>query len=202
MSLTSKPESSLGKYASYVLDSSVEKEACPLNLAPTASSTAMLVLGDAIAMVLLEARGFTKDDFAQYHPSGAIGKALLTKVNDIMRDGDQIPTVLPQASVLESLQEMSAKKAGICLIVENDRLCGIFTHGDFVRLYTKDHEAGKMTISEVMTESPVTIKDGLLAVEAVNTLRDHNIDDLVIMGADRRPVGIIDSQDLAKHKLL
>ncbi len=202
IALTSKPDSSLGKLANYVLDSSVEKEACPLNLAPTSSSTAMLALGDALAMVLLEARGFTKDDFAKFHPGGSIGKALLTTVKDIMRSGDGLPVVSPDATVLESLQEMSNKNAGICIILSENKLQGILTHGDFVRLYTSDHSAGQRNIAEVMTKNPITLEQNQLAIEAVNTLREHRIDDLVITNTSGAPVGIIDSQDLARHKLL
>jgi len=202
IALTSKPNSRLGKLANLVLDSSVEKEACPLNLAPTSSSTAMLALGDALAMVLLEARGFTKDDFAQYHPGGTIGKVLLTTVKDIMRSGEDIPTVSAGATVLESLQEMSDKKAGICLIVENDQLKGVLTHGDFVRLYTSDYNAGELPITEVMTKKPVTLPEGQLAVEAINILKHNRIDDLVIVNKSGIPVGIIDSQDLARNQLL
>ena len=202
IALTSKPESTLGQNAHLVLDSSVAKEACPLNLAPTSSSTAMLALGDALAMVLLDARGFTKEDFARYHPGGSLGKALLTSVRDIMRGESAVPKVSENASVLDTLREMSEKKAGICLVLENEELRGILTHGDFVRLYTVDHNAGDKPIREVMTQNPVTIEESLLAVEAVNLLREHRIDDLVVVNESGSPVGIIDSQDLAKHKLL
>lgn len=202
VALTSKPNSSLGRQAQVVIDSSVEQEACPLNLAPTSSSTAMLALGDALAMVLLEARGFTKDDFAKFHPGGSLGRALLTRVNDIMRSGDQLPVVSSTATVLETLKEMSSKNAGICLIVAEGKLAGILTHGDFVRLYTSDHNAGERCISEVMTKDPITVKDGQLAVEAVKILSEHRIDDIVIVNGANEAIGIIDSQDLSRLKLL
>lgn len=202
IALTSKPQSRLGKLATHVLDSSVGQEACPLNLAPTSSSTAMLALGDALAMVLLEARGFTKDDFAQFHPGGSIGKVLLTTVNDIMRSGEDIPSVSPGATVLESLKAMSDKKAGICLIIGNGKLHGVLTHGDFVRLYTSDHNAGSLDIAEVMTQNPITLTEGQLAAEAINILKQHRIDDLVIVNESGTPIGIIDSQDLARNQLL
>jgi len=162
----------------------------------------MLALGDALAMVLLEARGFTKDDFAKFHPGGSLGRALFTRVNDIMRSGDQLPFVPPTATVLETLQEMSGKNAGVCLIVSEKKLAGILTHGDFVRLYTSDLNAGERPISEVMTKNPITVKDGELAVEAVNILSEHRIDDIVIVNNAGEPLGIIDSQDLGRNKLL
>ncbi len=202
IALTKNPHSTLAQHARHTIDASVEQEACPLNLAPTSSSTAMLALGDALAMVLLQARGFTKEDFAKYHPGGSLGRALLTTVNDIMRVGDAIPTVAPNATVLDSLTAMSAKKAGICLIIEDEQLRGIFTHGDFVRLYTRNPNAGTQGIAQVMTTEPVTMIEGRLAVEAVNILREYSIDDLVVLSESGTPVGIVDSQDLAKHKLV
>lgn len=202
VALTSKPKSTLGKHADYVLDTSVEKEACPLNLAPTSSSTAMLVLGDAIAMVLLEARGFTKEEFARFHPGGTLGKALLTSVTDIMRSGDEIAMINQSGKVLQALKEMSDKKTGACIIMNGEDMAGILTHGDFVRSYTQDHTVGEKNIKEVMTKNPISITEGLLAVEAIAVLREHRIDDLVVLSKDGKPIGIIDSQDLAKHKLI
>lgn len=202
IALTSKPQSSLGKYADHVLDSSVEQEACPLNLAPTSSSTAMLVLGDALAMVLLEARGFTKEDFARFHPGGSLGRALLTKVNDIMRPIGEMAILEQSAKVLTAVKLMSTQKTGAAVMTENEKMVGIFTHGDFVRHYTSDHDIGEKTLSEVMTKNPITIQEDVLAAQAVTVLSEHKIDDLVVIDHTGNPVGMIDSQDLAKHKLI
>ncbi len=203
IALTRAPESTLGKNADYVIDSSVEEEACPLKLAPTASSTAMLALGDALAMVLLQARGFTSEDFAKYHPGGALGMALLTRTEDIMRKGENVPTVKRESLVRDALSLMSKKRAGACVIVSKDNeLEGILTHGDFIRAYQADANIGDKAIQEVMTENPIFVESHLLAVEAVKILRERRIDDLVVINSEGKVVGLIDSQDLARHNIL
>ena len=139
IALTGKPDSTLARLSDVTLDTSVEREACPLNLAPTSSSTAMLVMGDALAMVLLEDRGFTEEDFARYHPGGSLGRALLTRVSDIMRADAALPTVPEAATVLAALQAMHCARAGACLILTSSgKLAGIFTHGDFARAFQQD----------------------------------------------------------------
>ena len=139
IAMTGKPDSTLSRLSEITLDTSVEREACPLNLAPTSSSTAMLVMGDALAMVLLEARGFTEEDFARFHPGGTLGRALLTRVSDIMRSDAALPTVAEEADVFAAIDAMNRARAGACLILDdNGGLAGIFTHGDFARSFRKD----------------------------------------------------------------
>jgi arabinose-5-phosphate isomerase len=203
IALTGQPDSSLSKLSDITLDTSVEREACPLNLAPTSSSTAMLVMGDALAMVLLEARGFTEEDFARYHPGGSLGRALLTRVSDIMRGGEALPTVKEDALVLDALIAMNAARAGACLILTPDGfLAGIFTHGDFARGYQKDPAIGERPIAGLMTRRPITVQADSLAVEAVKTIGLNRIDDIVVLGADGRPAGLVDTQDFARLKII
>lgn len=201
IAVTGNVSSSLAKHADIVLDTGVEREACPLNLAPTSSSTAMLVMGDALAMALLEARHFTKEDFARRHPGGSLGRALLTKVCDIMRkDIACLPTT---ATVSECLLAMSRAKAGACILVKEDgTLAGIFTHGDFARAYQADELVGSKPVAPLMTPTPVFVKEGELAAAAVRTLRNRRIDDLVVIDGEGKPVGLIDTQDLARLKLV
>jgi len=201
--LTGAPDSTLARLSDAVLDTSVEREACPLNLAPTSSSTAMLVMGDALAMVLLEARGFTKEDFARYHPGGSLGRSLLTRVADIMRTGEHFPVVDRSASVLDAVQTMNKARAGACVIANADgSLAGVFTHGDFARGYTRDPLLGTKPVAELMTREPITLDAGCLAVEALNTLGKHRIDDVVVIDGDGKPVGLVDTQDLARFKVV
>lgn len=203
ISLTGKPTSSLSQHSDVTLDTSVEREACPLNLAPTSSSTAMLVMGDALAMVLLEARGFTEEDFARFHPGGSLGRALLTKVADIMRQGADIATVAVSATVSDALLAMSAARSGACLVLEESgNLAGIFTHGDFARCFQEDANIADRPVADFMTRQPISVQADSLAVEAVKTIGSHRIDDVVVLDADSRPVGLIDSQDLARLKIV
>lgn len=201
--MTGRPDSTLGRHSDVVLDTSVEREACPLNLAPTSSSTAMLVMGDALAMALLEARGFTEEQFARFHPGGALGRALLTRVSDIMRAGTSLAHVDEHASVSGALAAMTTARSGACLVLRADgRLAGIFTHGDFARAYQQDIEVGNRPVAELMTRQPVSVRADDLAAEAVRTISSHRIDDVVVLDADDRPVGLIDTQDLARLKIV
>ena len=203
IALTGNTRSFLAQNSDVVLDTSVEQEACPLNLAPTASTTAMLVLGDALAMVLLEARGFTKEQFALYHPGGQLGRTLLLKVEAIMRDREHMAIVRPTDSVRDVLKVMTGRRAGAAVAVDDDgKLLGIFTHGDFVRHFQENAAIGEVQVGEVLTRSPVTIRGDRLAVEALHVLETHRVDDLVVVDADNRPVGMIDSQDLARMRLV
>jgi len=203
IAITGQPDSSLSKLSDITLDTSVEREACPLNLAPTSSSTAMLVMGDALAMVLLESRGFTEEDFARYHPGGSLGRALLTRVADIMRGGDALPTVAEDALVVDALIAMNTARAGACLILTADGfLAGIFTHGDFARGYQKDPSIGERPIAGLMTRRPITVQADSLAVEAVKTIGLNRIDDIVVLGADGKPAGLVDTQDFARLKII
>ncbi len=203
VAMTGKPESTLSKYSDVTLDTSVEREACPLNLAPTSSSTAMLVMGDALAMVLLEARGFTEEEFARFHPGGALGRALLLKVSDIMRAGEALASVPEGGTVRDALVAMSGSRSGACVVVAGDgKLAGIFTHGDFARSYQADPLVGDKPVAELMTRDPISVSADALAAEAVKTIGSHRIDDVVVLDDGGRPVGLIDTQDLARLKIV
>ncbi len=196
-------DSTLAQNAHVFLDANVEQEACPLNLAPTSSTTAMLALGDAIAMVLLEARGFQKEDFARFHPAGMIGRSLLLRVHQIMRPRAALALVAPDTPITSVLKTMTGLRAGAAVVADADgQLLGIFTHGDFVRHFQNDPRVGERLVADLMTLNPVTIHQDKLAVEVLNLLERHRIDDLVVVDDRGAPVGIVDSQDLTKLKLL
>jgi arabinose-5-phosphate isomerase len=197
------PKSTLAQNAHVILDVNVEQEACPLNLAPTSSTTAMLALGDALAMVLLEARGFQKEDFARFHPGGMIGRSLLVRVHQIMRPRDALALVGPNEPIRSVLKAMTAVRAGAAIVAgENGKLLGIFTHGDFARNFQSDSKIGERLVADLMTLNPVTVHQDKLAVEVLKLLEQHRIDDLVVVNDDQVPVGLVDSQDLTKLKLL
>jgi arabinose-5-phosphate isomerase len=203
ISLTGKPDSTLSRLSEITLDTSVEREACPLNLAPTSSSTAMLVMGDALAMVLLESRGFTEEDFARFHPGGSLGRSLLTRVSDIMRLDAELPIVGEDSDVFGALDAMNRARAGACLILTADgSLAGIFTHGDFARGFRKDPLLGGKPVASLMTRTPITVQADALAVEVLRTLGQNRIDDIVVVDASGKPVGLIDTQDLARLKIV
>lgn len=199
--MTGKPGSTLGQHSDIVLDTAVSREACPLNLAPTSSSTAMLVMGDALAMALLEARHFTKEDFARSHPGGSLGRALLTRISDIMRT--EFAKQPETATVADCIIAMTSARAGACVLTHEDgTLAGVFTHGDFARAYQQNPNCGTQPVAELMTKNPVYVEADKLAITAVKTLRDRRIDDLVVLDANRVPVGLIDTQDLVRLKLV
>ena len=201
ISMTGKANSTLGQLSDVVLETAVEKEADPLNLAPTSSSTAMLVMGDALAVALLEARHFTREDFARSHPGGSLGRALLTRVSDIMRK--EFAKLPATSTVLECIVSMTVARAGACVLTNADgSLAGVFTHGDFARAYQKDTEVGSRPVEDLMTRNPIFVEADKHAVAAVKILRERRIDDLVVLDAERRPVGLIDTQDLVRLKLI
>ena len=201
IAMTGGLDSSLARNCDIVLDAHVQREACPLNLAPTSSTTAMLVLCDALAMVLLEARGFNETEFARYHPGGSLGRALLTRVSDVMRKGDALALVRPGSEVREVLDAMRRARCGAAIVVlDSGRLAGIFTHGDFVRAYQADPHVGQRAVEEFMTRRPVSITDDKLATEVLALLQHHRVDDLVVLDAEGRPVGMVDTQDLTRLK--
>jgi arabinose-5-phosphate isomerase len=203
VALTGNPKSSLAQEAEIHIDVQVPREACPLNLAPTSSSTAMLAVGDALAMVLLEARGFKKEDFATFHPGGTLGRNLLLKVEEIMRKQDQIPILPGTATVNEALDLIARKRAGAIAVVDKKgRLAGIYTHGDFTRGYQKDVHIGRAKLADVMTPKPITVRVDKLAVEVLNLFEKHRIGDLIVVDRRNFPVGLVDAQDLARVKLL
>jgi arabinose-5-phosphate isomerase len=203
IALCGDEKSTLAQNAHVFLDANVQQEACPLNLAPTSSTTAMLALGDALAMVLLEARGFQKEDFAKFHPGGFVGRSLLMRVYQIMRQRDAMALVRPDTPVREVLSAMTTVRAGAAVVAGEDRqLLGIFTHGDFVRHFQADSRIGERLVADLMTLNPVTVHQDKLAVEVLNLLERHRIDDLVVVDDANVPVGIVDSQDLTRLKLL
>ncbi len=203
IAVTGNPESMLARQADVVLDARVEREACPLNLAPTSSTTTMLVLCDALAMVLLEARGFCSEDFASLHPGGSLGRALLTRVSDVMRQGSRLALIGPATMVNEALQAMTQARSGAAVVAGSaGRLAGIFTHGDFVRAFQKDAGIATRPVSDFMTANPVTIQADKLAVEVLTALERHPVDDLVVVDADGKPVGLVDTQDLTRLQLV
>ena len=203
IALTGGLSSTLANTADLVLDVSVQREACPLNLAPTSSSTVMLVLGDALAMVLLEARGFQPDDFALLHPGGSLGRALLTLVSDIMRTGDRLPLVAPDATVREAIRTMGRCRAGCVILTNPDAtLAGIFTQGDFARAFENNPNLAGEPVRQYMTPGPVTIQSNKLAAELLNLLERHPVDELVVLNAAHHPVGLVDTQDLSRHRIL
>ena len=201
--LTGNPKSTLARQSEVVLDVGVTEEACPMNLAPTSSTTAALAMGDALAMVLLEARGFNKEDFAKFHPAGVIGRSLLMRVHQIMRPPVAMAIVSTDTPIRDVLKAMTSVRAGAAVVADEDRrLLGIFTHGDFVRHFQSDSKIGERLVADLMTLNPVTVHQDKLAVEILNLLERHRIDDLVVVDDNNVPVGIVDSQDLTRLKLL
>jgi arabinose-5-phosphate isomerase len=199
IALTGEPDSTLAANSDLVLDTNVEREACPLNLAPTSSSTVMLVLGDALAMVLLQARGFDADAFAELHPGGTLGRVLLTRVSDIMRHGDRLGTVRPTDTVRHALDAMSRSRSGAAVVTTGSgTLLGIFTQGDFARAYQLDIHVGTRPVQDLMTRNPVTITGDRLAVEALRLLESHPVDDLIVTNHHLEVIGLIDTQDLTR----
>src|SRR3954465_4298247 len=195
--------STLAQNCDVFLDVNIEQEACPLNLAPTSSTTVMLALGDAIAMVLLEARGFQKEDFARFHPAGMIGRSLLLRVHQIMRPRHALAMVAPDAPVRSVLKTMTDVRGGAAVVADEEgQLLGIFTQGDFVRHFQTDAKIADRLVGDLMKLNPVTVHQDKLAVEVLNLLERHRIDDLVVVDDRLAPVGIVDSQDLTKLKLL
>jgi arabinose-5-phosphate isomerase len=203
IALTGNPDSTLGRHADEVLDTAVEKEACPLNLAPTASTTAQLALGDALAVALLDARGFKAEDFARSHPGGALGRKLLTLVSDVMRQGDDVPRVGPQAGFSEVMREMSAKGLGATAIVDQqDRVLGIFTDGDLRRLLEKGVDLRQGNAALFMHANPVTITSDALAVEAAEIMELRRITSVLVVDGQGRLCGALNSNDLMRAKVI
>jgi len=198
IAITGRPESTLATEADVHLDAGVEKEACPLNLAPTASTTAALALGDALALSLLEARGFASEDFAMHHPGGTLGRRLLVHVGDIMRKGAQLPRNGPDTLVPAAILEMSAKGIGMTAIVDgNDKLLGIYTDGDLRRTLEKHDSIRNLRVADVMTRNPRTIAPEKLAAEAVQLMEQYKIGGrLVVTSPDGRLVGAVTYHDL------
>jgi arabinose-5-phosphate isomerase len=203
ISLTGKPGSTLAKAADVHLNVAVDEEACPLNLAPTASTTATLAMGDALAVALLECRGFTAEDFARSHPSGSLGKRLLLRVSDVMHTGEAIPAVRENVKLREGLVEMSRKGLGMTAIVdEADRILGIFTDGDLRRALDSGIDVHKTEMHSVMHRECKTILPDVLAAEAVHLMEEYKITGLLVAGQDRRLVGALNIHDLFRAGIM
>ncbi|SMP53162.1 KpsF/GutQ family sugar-phosphate isomerase [Noviherbaspirillum suwonense] len=203
IAMTGNEFSSLALLANVHLDTRVEKEACPLNLAPTASTTATLAMGDALAVALLDARGFREEDFARSHPGGALGRRLLTHVRDIMRSGDAIPAVARDVSLNQALLEITRKGMAMTAIVDDMRRpIGVFTDGDLRRLIEREQDFSKLAIADVMHANPRTIGPDQLAVEAVELMEQHRINQLLVADAEGRLVGALHIHDLTRAKVI
>lgn len=198
ISMTGNPQSNMAKLSDIHLQITVPKEACPLGLAPTSSTTATLVMGDALAVALLQARGFTAEDFALSHPGGALGRKLLMKLSDIMHFGEALPKVKPGALIREALLEISQKGLGMTAVTdEEDHLIGIFTDGDLRRILDKRIDIHTATISEVMTKNPTVASPHLLAVEGLNLMQEKRINGLILV-EDGKVIGALNMHDLLK----
>ena len=203
IAMTGGLTSALAQHADVVLDSSVSKEACPLNLAPTASTTAQLALGDALAVALLDARGFKAEDFARSHPGGSLGRRLLTHVSDVMRKDDQVPSVLPSASFSELMQEMSRKGLGASAIVnEAGHILGIFTDGDLRRLIEKGLDLRLLKAKDVMHANPRTVNLNALAVEAAELMEQFKITSVLVVNDANALCGALNTNDLMRAKVI
>lgn len=202
-SFTGSAESSLAKMSDYPVIMEVPREACPFNLAPTTTSTATLVLGDALAMILLKLRRFTKENYGRLHPGGAIGRAVTMRVKDLMRKGDKIVVVPPGALVKDTLVKMTSARCGSAIIAdEGNRLLGIFTDGDFRRFAEKDLSILTRKMEDVMTRNPASVSAESLAVEALKIVEKRKIDDIIVIDAEGKVAGLVDLQDLPGLKLM
>ncbi|WP_434213141.1 KpsF/GutQ family sugar-phosphate isomerase [[Pseudomonas] boreopolis] len=203
VAMTGRPGSTLAQAADVHLDVSIPVEACPLDLAPTSSTTASLAMGDALAVALLDARGFTADDFARSHPAGSLGRRLLLHITDIMHGGEDLPSVRENATVSEALMEMSRKRLGMTAIVDADgTLLGLFTDGDLRRALDSDIDVRNTRIAEVMTRNPRTIGADQLAAEAARLMEAHKINGLIVVDERRRAVGALNIHDLLRAKVV
>ena len=199
IALTGNPASTLAREARVHLDVGVEKEACPLDLAPTASTTAALVMGDALAIALLEARGFTPEDFALSHPGGSLGKRLLLRVQDLMHSGDRLPAVREDASLQDALMEMTAKGLGMTAVLDaRGHLSGVFTDGDLRRCFDTGHDLRQARVGEVMTRGGIRIEQGQLAAEALKLMDDKKINALLVVDRDGQLCGALNMHDLLR----
>jgi len=199
ISITSQPTSTLSTLALYNLNTDIQKEACPLNLAPTSSTTAQLVMGDALALAVLEAKGFNAEDFAFSHPGGSLGRKLLLKVEDIMHCGESIPKVLSNTLLPSALLEVTQKQLGMTTIVdENDFLLGVFTDGDLRRAIDNDVDLKTTSINDVMTKNATLVSPNMLAAQALLVMQTKSIGQLIVTDENNRPIGALNMQDMLK----
>jgi arabinose-5-phosphate isomerase len=203
VAMTGKPESTLARHADIVISSAVDQEACPLNLAPTASTTAQMALGDALAVALLDARGFVEEDFARSHPGGSLGRKLLMHVSDLMRSGDALPQVRPDTPFTDMLREMSGKGLGFTAITDGaGRVLGIFTDGDLRRLIERGADLLALNAGDVMHTGPKLVRAEALAVDAAGVMEQYRITSVLVVDAQRRLVGALNSNDLMRAKVI
>lgn len=203
IAMTGNEQSSMARHADIWLDSAVDKEACPLNLAPTASTTAQMAMGDALAVALLDARGFRAEDFARSHPGGALGRKLLTHVSDLMRTGDALPCITPETGFPDMMREMSRKGMGAAIVVDAQQCpIGIFTDGDLRRLVEQGMDLRSKTAADVMHARPRAIRSDRLAVEAAEMMEQHQITNVLVVDAQQRLVGALSINDLMRAKVI
>jgi arabinose-5-phosphate isomerase len=203
ISITGDPDSPLARQSDVHLDARIDKEACPLNLAPTASTTAALALGDALAVALLDARGFDAADFARSHPGGSLGRKLLTLVSDVMRSGEALPVVPAGATLSAAILEVTRKRMGMTMVVATGgRLAGVFTDGDLRRLLERTTELGTLRVDDVMSREPATVAPDALAVEAVRRMEERRVNQLPVVDAERRVVGALHIHDLLAARVV
>jgi len=203
VAMTGRVDSSLGRHADIVISSAVDQEACPLNLAPTASTTAQMALGDALAVALLDARGFRAEDFARSHPGGSLGRKLLMHVADLMRTGDAVPRVAGETLMAEMLREMTKKGFGFTAVTTSDgAVAGIFTDGDLRRLIETGADLRALRAQDVMSKAPKTIRADALAVDAADLMEQHRVTGLLVVDAGERLVGAVNSNDLMRAKVI
>jgi len=201
--MTGRSESRLAQHADLVISSAVDQEACPMNLAPTASTTAQMALGDALAVAVLDARGFREEDFARSHPGGALGRKLLIHVRDLMRSGDAVPCVRPDTAFTAMLREMTGKGLGFTAVVDADRgVCGIFTDGDLRRLIERGVDLRPLHAHHVMHPNPKLVRADSLAVEAAAVMEQHRITSVLVIDAHGALVGALNSNDLMRAKVI
>ena len=198
IAITGNIDSFLGKNADFTLNTFVEKEACPNNLAPTTSTTAQLVMGDALAVCLQDLRGFSKKDFAKYHPGGALGKRLYLRVSDLIKN-NQIPKVNVSDSIVKVIVEISEKRLGVTAVLKNEKIVGIITDGDLRRMLSKTTDISHFTAKDIMGKNPKTIQENAMAIEALDKLESNNITQILVVDAQEKYIGIVHLHDLIKE---
>lgn len=198
ISMIGNVNSEMAKYSDVVLDVSVKEEACPYDLVPTASTTATLVMGDALALALFEERGFSVEDFAQYHPGGSIGRQLILQVDDVMRTGDDIAKVYMDTPLSQAILQITSKRLGATCVMEKDKLAGIITDGDLRRLMENTHDIWDLKAEDVMTTNPKCVNSGVLAVTALQVMEEFSINALIVIDKKDNPVGMVHIHDLLK----
>ena len=202
IAITGNKNSTLADLADLTLECRVSHEACPLGLAPTSSTTATLALGDALAIALLRAKGFTETDFARSHPGGSLGRRLLTRVSDLMKIGDEFPKITPDANIREAIVEITSKKLGMTAVLDNEKLLGIITDGDLRRVFQKTKSLENIMARDVMSPQPRTIQHNALAAEALQVMENFSVNQLIVTNDSGKPCGALGMHDLLKAKIL